>query len=293
MYSNARQPNSFGSKRGILSILLGVTVAVFVLQVLTLDGSQTSWITRALAIETDLVMQKGQVWRLTTSLFCHNEISLSHIIFNMMALYFLGRPVVNLLGDREFLWMYLAAGTCASMVQVCFMALTNGPGQSWALGASGAIMAIFMIFYLHYPHTRLYLFGFIPLRCQWVMWGLLAYDGLGLLGLMPSSFFSGGSVGHASHLGGMAFGFLYVKGDMRITRLWDRISGPAKRTAGSRSGKGPSLKVYQPEEQPTVRINDRVDEILSKISENGEASLSARDRRILQQASQQMRGPSS
>ena len=72
---------------------------------------------------------------------------------------------------------------------------------------------------------------------------------------------------------------------MNLTAWWDRFAGRARQTAQSRAG---GLKVYNPAAQPAVDYSDRVDEILAKISREGEESLTDRERRTLAQASQHL-----
>lgn len=264
--------------------LIVLTVLVYLAQIFTLEQSGQSVVSRALAMERDLVLESGQVWRLLTSAFCHNEASFTHIAFNMLALFFVGRIVSHVLGDREFLWMYLAAAVCSGIVQVGSLAIFRQPGEHWVLGASGAVYAVFMIFCMHYPKMKLLLLGLIPVQARWLLAAMMVYDVAGYMGWAPS-LFSTGSVGHASHLGGLAFGFLYFKGEMRITRLWDQMATPRKRPQPKAQ---PSLRVYDPDVQPELNLDTHVDTILAKISREGEASLTARERRILKQASENL-----
>ena len=141
----ARRPISIVTK------LIIVTALVYAAQLFTMRPMDQSSVSEALAMERDLVLESGQVWRLLTSAFCHNEASITHLAFNMLALFFVGRVVAHVVGDREFLWMYLAAAICSGIVQLGSMAIFRMPGQHWVLGASGAVYAVFMIFCLHYP----------------------------------------------------------------------------------------------------------------------------------------------
>ena len=279
------QQNSKGWS--IVSKLVAVNVAVFLLQLLTRRPLEPdSLVFQWFAAERDLVLSSGQFWRLLTYAFCHSEQTLVHIAFNMLALFFLGRVVAHTIGEREFLWMYLSAALFAGILQVCAMALSGNPGPDWALGASGAVSAVFVLFALHYPKLKLYLFGVIPVQAGILLGLVVAYDVLGFLNLMPSLLVpAGAKVGHAAHLGGLVFGFLYFRWDMRITRWWDIFARRIKKVELPKTG----LKVYNPIDQPEVDYSDRVDDILAKISREGEASLTDRERRVLTQASEHMK----
>lgn len=282
-----QSPQQTSQRWSIVTRLIALNAVVFVLQLLTRRPlEQDSLVFQWLAIERDLVLSSGQFWRLLTYAFCHSEQTLLHITFNMLALFFLGRVVAHTIGEREFLWMYLTSAVFAGMLQVCAMALSNNFRPDWALGASGAVSAVFVLFALHYPKLKLYLFGVIPVQAGMLLGLVVAWDVLGFLDLTPSFLVpDGAKVGHAAHLGGLVFGFLYFRWDMRITRWWDIFAGRIKKAELPKTG----LKVYNPVDQPEVDYSSRVDAILAKISREGEASLTSRERRVLTEASQHMK----
>lgn len=270
--------------------LVFLTVGVYILQIATSHSAgEDSQVFEWLALERDLLFESGQIWRLLTYAFCHSENQILHLICNMVALFFVGRIVAHKLGDREFLALYLVSAVFSGIVQACSMAVFRAPGPAWVLGASGAVCAVFMLFAMYYPRMKLYLFGIIPIQAQWLLLALVAYDTLGFLGLAPSIFAGGGTtVGHAAHLGGLAFGFLYFQGSMNLTGWWDKLAGrrpeprPRERSVG--------LRVYNPGFQPDVSYADRVDDVLDKISRQGKESLTPRELRILNQASEHLNG---
>ena len=270
----------------IVAKIIIVTVGVFLLQLLTRRPQGDSLAFEWLAIERDLVFSYGQVWRLLTYAFVHSETQLLHIGCNMLGLFFLGRIVAQTLGEREFLWVYLTSAVFSGIVQSCSMAIFRSPGQDWVLGASGAVCAVFVLFALHYPRMKLYFFGILPIEARWLLVVAVAWDGFGYLGLVPSLFAGDGAkVGHAAHLGGLTFGFLYFQWNMNFSRWWDRFAGRLTEAPKPRS----NLKVYNPGSQPEVDYSAKVDDILEKISTHGEASLTDRERRILTQASQHLK----
>ena len=272
--------------RSIVTQIIVATLAVFVLQVLTVTPNGSSLITDWFAIERDLVFQSGQIWRLLTYAFCHSEVQITHVAFNMLALFFLGRIVAQTVGQREFLWLYLAAAFFSGVVQTSVMAIFRSPGQDWVLGASGAVSAVFMLFALHYPRVKLHLFGIVPVEARWLLAFVAGYDALGFLGLVPAVFVpAGAKIGHAAHLGGLIFGLLYFRWDMNLTSWWDRFAGRVREVKPPRQ----NIKLYNPGKQPEVDYSDRIDDILAKISREGEASLTARERRVLTQASEHIK----
>lgn len=268
-----------------VKLILIVTVGVFALQLLTLQANGESVVFDWLALEQGLVFRGGQCWRLLTYSLLHSPQNIMHIVCNMLVLFFLGRVVSIKTGESEFLAIYATAAILAGMMQACAQAIIAPGTQGWTIGASGAVMCIFVMFTMWYPHVKLYLFGVVGVKAQWLLAGVLSYDFLGLVGMAPNLFGGeGASVGHAAHLGGALFGFLYIKSEMNLTAWWNQFAGRRKSPPVNR----PNLKVFNPGTQPKVNIEGRMDQILSKISADGEASLTERERRFLKQASQHL-----
>ena len=286
-----RDEDSYGSygqqgrSRGPLSVIVKIiiaTVAVFFLQIMTAQGGGSSLIQEWLQVSPSTVFLKGQIWRLLTYAFCHSQQQLLHIVMNMAVLYMIGQWVAPRLGDREFLWFY---ATSAVFAAICSIALYAVQGRDIPIiGASGSVMAVFMLFVMFYPRQRLLLMGIVPIEARWLLVLYIAfYAGPMLLsmgGMQESS-----NVAHSAHLGGLLFGFLYFRWHMRLSNWWDNFAG---RFSATRRRTG-NLRVFNPGEQPNVDISSKVDEILKKISEQGEASLTAKERNFLTQASKQMR----
>lgn len=93
-------------------------------------------------------VRNGEVYRLLTSTFMHA--SILHLVFNMYALFVIGKQVETFLGKSKFLLVYLFSGLTGSLLSC---AITN----SYSLGASGAIFGLMgSLLYFGY-HYRLYL----------------------------------------------------------------------------------------------------------------------------------------
>jgi membrane associated rhomboid family serine protease len=75
-----------------------------------------------------------------------------------------------------------------------------------ALGASGAISGVIMLFSLMYPNEKLLLLGFIPMPA---MVGAVLFVGLDLWGLIAQTQGSDLPIGHGAHLGGALYALVY------------------------------------------------------------------------------------
>ena len=268
--------------RSAVTWLLLITIGVYLLQIATATNTHSP-LKEALAL--DAVFENGQAWRLATYAFIHDEVHLAHIVCNMLAFFFLGRVVCRTIGNREFVWVYLSAAVFSGIVQAVTIALFD-EAPTIVLGASGAVSAVFILFTLYYPRTRLLIFGVIPIQARWLLYVVFAWDALGVLQLVPSVFLpADAEIGHAAHLGGMLFGLLYFRWEMNLSSFWDRLAGGRQVLAEQDV---PTLTLFAPTQQPEQNLTGRVDEILAKISTDGEVSLTPRERRILSQASDQL-----
>jgi membrane associated rhomboid family serine protease len=247
-----------------------------------LPGMRTSVIQEWFELSPRKTIEQGQIWRLLTSAFCHDRDGLWHILFNMVVLCWFGQRLERMYGSREFLLFYLVAAVCAS---VAFVALAYYTGsQIPAIGASGAIMAVMVVYVIYYPFEQFLLFWVIPMPL-WALLGLyVVYDLYPVLrALSGDPVFTG--VAHASHLGGLAFGFLYWRFGWRLEPILDRVT---------RSKPGSRVRAYRkpvvlPFPQREADLTERVDEILRKISDQGTASLTDEERQVLTAASAKYR----
>ena len=141
-------------------------------------------------------------YQIFTHMFSHAN--LGHIFFNMFGLWMFGKILENFWGPKRFLFFYLACGLGAAFAHLVVQYLTGNP--AYAVGASGAVMGIFIAFGYLFPNTQLYLmFIPIPIKAKYLMIGLVALDLFGGFAQI-----SGDNIAHFAHLGGAITGFIIV-----------------------------------------------------------------------------------
>jgi hypothetical protein len=199
----------------------------------------------------------------------------------MYILWIVGRRLEPRYGSREFLLFYLSAIVVSGLAYLLLELILARPGQ--AIGASGAVAAAFILYAILYPHEKWLLFFVFPIEVRWLCLAFLAFDIHPVL-LELGGGGAGGNVAHAAHLGGYLFGFLYYH---QRWNLEQTFSGLRHLKLPKRRPKS-QLKVYQPQ-RDSAEIEARTDEILQKISEQGEASLTDEERAILADASRRFR----
>lgn len=263
------------ASQSIVTTLIVINVVIFVLDMFSPAWSQdTGWVNHFLSLKSDVWQHPWNLWQLLTHGFAHASIQsktgIFHIGGNMLVLYFLGRPVEQRMGRYEFLKFYLIAIVVSGIGWSLVM-----PGNASLVGASGAISAVVAMFIFMYPHHTLLLFGIVPLKA-WVLGVIVVVSDL-LRSLNPAS-----PIAWQAHLAGFAFGAAcyFSKFNFHWLKV-EKLAGLFK----SR----PLLKIHSPGKQDQDQLQQQADAILQKINEQGESSLTSRERKILTKYSEQIR----
>lgn len=162
-------------------------------------------------------------------MFLHDTSSFSHVFFNMFAVYMFGRVLENVWGPKRFLIFYFVTGVGAGLIQevAWYFELRDLIASNYevvnmggtmiskgeylnlfvTIGASGAVFGILLAFGMLFPNAPLYImFVPIPIKAKYFVF----FYGLVELFLGVSRF-SGDSVAHFAHLGGMLFGYFLIR----------------------------------------------------------------------------------
>lgn len=193
-----RQKNSWIPK------IIFVNGVVFLLwQWARFGGGDLSWMAKHFLVSWKGLFE-GRVWTLWTAVFSHH--ALLHFFLNMYVLKGFGPVLEMIMGPRRFIRFYLLAGAFSSLCHGVLSAKLLDAPEIPALGASGAISGLLMLFALFFPRERIYLFGFIAVPA---VVGVLIMVGLDLWGLFAQFQGGGFPIGHGAHLGGALFCLLY------------------------------------------------------------------------------------
>ena len=279
----------------VLQILLLANAAVFVIAFLgrgvEIDlgpgyGSLTDYIKYFGAFVPRVPLE---LWRYVTYMFIH--VDFMHFFFNMLMLWMFGSEVAEWMGTRHFVSMYFFCGIFAALFSffMCLLGLTNNP----IIGASGALMGIFVAYYKFFPERMLLMFFIIPMKIKHAMWVMIALD----------IFFanSGDMIAHFAHLGGVVAGFLYMalyqnspngsllSGLSRLfSRNTDKFSG---RSSSGSSYEGDNAEEPEVLEGEVFYVDEqkRMDDILRKVEREGIQSLTESEREFLLRAGDKLR----
>jgi membrane associated rhomboid family serine protease len=280
----------------VMTIIV-VNVAIWVANLLAAGEFPVN---RLLALEGNFFEQPWKLWELVTYGFTHDGSSPWHLVFNMLALWFFGRVVEEIMGRAEFYRFYLLAIVISGLAWL--VSLQAGGGllarSSFLVGASGAIMAVLAVFIWHFPKQMVLIWGVLPVPA-WAL-GVLYF-----LSDVQGAASGGGQVANVAHLAGAIFGAIYAWRGLDLGSLFE----PVDRWLRSRRARRQSLKVVRQdddrdgfgnpirrqaerrskEEIDDAKLQEEVDRILEKISRSGESSLSESDRDTLGRASRRLK----
>lgn len=156
-----------------------------------------------------------RIFQLVTYMFLHDPHSISHVFFNMFAVFMFGRTLEQVWGPKRFLTYYLVTGIGAGLIQLLILFIRVQavlPQEMFSMvdsvtvGASGAVFGILLAFGMLFPNAELFIIPFpFPIKAKWFV------IGYGLLELIFGvANRSGDNVAHFAHLGGMLFGIFMI-----------------------------------------------------------------------------------
>jgi membrane associated rhomboid family serine protease len=216
-------------------------------------------VTGQLAFVPALVLARP--WTVLTYMFLHA--GFTHILFNMLALYFFGPRVEQRIGSERFFSLYFISGIFGAVLSFAFAPMAP------IIGASGAIYGVLLAYARFWPRDKIFIWGIVPVEVRWLV---LIYTVISLMGW-------GSGVAHFAHLGGFVGAFLYIlyierhQGAKRFKREATSVP-PAKDAV---------LGNWRNVNRDSVHAvnKDEVDRILDKISASGLASLTPQERLFL------------
>jgi membrane associated rhomboid family serine protease len=240
----------------VVRLLLAITVGAFFLQ-MTLPG---------LADMLVFVPQPGYIvvrpWTIVTYMFLHG--GLTHIAFNMLALFFFGPRVEERIGSREFTILYFLSGIAGALLSFAF---SSAP----IIGASAGVFGVTLAFAYYWPDAIIHVWGIIPVPARMMV--ILTT----VMSLWAGFGGRGGGIAHFAHLGGYVGAYLYLKW-LERGRTSFKKKVMAVPPAADRS-----IAAWKSVDRSKIHEVNReeVDRILDKISAQGIGSLTPQEKIFL------------
>jgi membrane associated rhomboid family serine protease len=186
--------------------LLGINTGIFLLT-LFLDMVRvpaSAFEQVFLALTPTQVVAHGWIWQLLTYSFLHFQFW--HWFGNMLGLWMFGAAVEGAWGSRRFLELYFVGvfGAALTTVALSYSRLLGDPSRP-TIGASGGVFAILIAFGILFAESEIMMFPFpFLIKAKYFIGILIVIE-------LAFAMAGGGNVAYVAHLGGLFFGWLYVR----------------------------------------------------------------------------------
>ena len=166
---------------------------------------------QALAPETEVwlglwpnaVLHSLWIWQLFSYMFLHAGVG--HILFNMLTLWMMGGELERMWGTAFFARFYVVCGLGAALTHVTLAVLFGGRlAEAEVVGASGAIYGVLLAYAMYFPTREILMSFLFPVQARYMV---LILGGISLYMSITNS-----GVAGLAHLGGLATGWLYLRG---------------------------------------------------------------------------------
>jgi len=260
----------------------GIIVANAVVYLLTITVFTDAWALDLTAFDPTKVAARW--WTFGSYMFVHA--SFLHLTFNMLMLFFFGPAVEERMGGSGFGLFYF---TCGFGGAVLSLAMSSISPAAPIVGASGAVLGVALAFAASWPNAPIYIFPLpVPIKVKWLV-AFLVITNLWMAWVGAHT-----GISYTTHLGGLLFGFIYLKGEERVMRrARPFIYTPGSMSPSSRPLSRTPVHAAQPRQQAPAHPPDARDEainrLLDKISASGLGSLTPEELELLDEASKRLR----
>lgn len=278
-YYHARPQFGMGqqlSRHSIVFWLLAINIGVFILDAIFLramtdsinGGPPVGPLNSLGYFSATKAISEFQIWRFITFQFLHSGIG--HIFFNMLSLYFFGPMIERYLGSRRFLAFYLLCGVSGAVLYLILLASGQLVNEPWIpmVGASAGVFGTLIGGSVVAPNTRvMMLFPPIPISLRALAWIFVGFAAYNVFTTGPNA------GGEAAHLGGAGLGFFLIRNPSMLNwtdGTWWKPLRPKS--------------VLERSQLQRYRDEAEVDRILDKVRKRGIGSITKREKRALQQA---------
>lgn len=238
-----------------------------------------------IGVPADLEYLLYRPWTLFTYMFTQFEFL--HLLFNMLWLYWFGSFFLNYFTERQLTGVYILGGLSGAFLYILAYNIFPYFDQitrlsSWAIGASASVMALVFAVCTYLPQHKVYIFLIGPVKLIYLALFTALID---LLSIQQ-----GNAGGHIAHLGGALFGCLFILGikknkdlSLGIIRFFEHFRNlfRSKRKMRVKYKKSAAQMNDREYNAYKKKQNDKINDILDKISKSGYESLTREEKEIL------------
>lgn len=278
--------------------LIAINIAVMFVQVTVFNGGYPS----ALAFDVNGLPSR---WFTTfTYMFAHAGVW--HLLANMYGLYLFGPRLERVFGTKRFAWFYLLCGLGGVVFETLFVR------TGMLVGSSAAVFGVMTAYAMQWPDDEVYLMFVLPMRVRTLVMSLFIFNLV--MGVAVTGTTGGVNVAYFAHLGGVIAAYVYMRiatsngmdnVRQRVANIPDADEPPRaiprnmpRRERGDEvddivaKSKAIVAKRVVATTPPPPRREARAEELnrlLDKISEQGIASLTSDERKVLEESSKHLR----
>ncbi len=266
----------------LIYINIGVFLVIRIINVffflLNQDFSLISW----LALPADISQLVYKPWTLITYMFLHFDFL--HILFNILWLYWLGKLFLFYFNEKQLIGVYLLGGIVGGIFFLAaynlFPAFANQVPFSQLLGASASVIAIVIAVAMWAPNHTINLLFVGPIKMKYIALVAVAMYVIGIA--------SSNAGGNLAHIGGAAFGLLFVLQYRKNNDLTKGVSSLLDKGAKLFKPKQKIKITYKGKASDDIEYNrqqnlkqEEVNRVLEKISKSGYDSLTKEEKELL------------
>ena len=260
--------NLFISGLNILEKIIFLNIAIYLAPflintILFLFNIKNIDLIKWFTIDADFGQLIFKPWSIITYGFLHG--SFSHIFWNMIILYYFGKILNNLFGDKLLKKLYLSgivAGGLTYVISYNVFPVFRGV-ESVMIGASAGVMSVLFYLASYSPQMGIRIF-FFDIKIIYIALFLFFYDIIQI----PLN----NSGGHIAHIGGAIWGYYYCISNNKGEDFTQSIFNIFKTT------KKKNTKASQNNNNFDQK---KIDPILDKISDSGYDSLTKKEKEYL------------
>ncbi len=266
----------------LIYINIGIFLVIRIINVffflLNQDFSLISW----LALPADISQLAYKPWTLITYMFLHFDFL--HILFNILWLYWLGKLFLFYFNEKQLIGVYLLGGIVGGIFFLAaynlFPAFANQVPFSQLLGASASVIAIVIAVAMWAPNHTINLLFVGPIKMKYIALVAVAMYVIGIA--------SSNAGGNLAHIGGAAFGLLFVLQYRKNNDLTKGVSSLLDKGAKLFKPKQKIKITYKGKASDDIEYNrqqnlkqEEVNRVLEKISKSGYDSLTKEEKELL------------
>ena len=193
-------------------IIVNTVIWFFITVIIEPYFLQAPFFTRYFGLIPALAVEKFFIWQFVSYMFFH-ALSITHVLFNMLLLWWLGSELEQRWGSRFFLLYYMVCGVGAGLIYTLILTsyqLVIGGSSAWGVpvvGASGAVFGLLLAYGIIFGERVIHFMMIFPMKAKFFV---MILAGIELVTVLNAGVGSDSNVANLAHLGGLVSGYIFL-----------------------------------------------------------------------------------